>query len=529
VEEGANIKGKGGDGNIQHPTSNIQHPTQGITHHASRITHHVSPYYCLALLFFACGLMSKPMVVTLPFVLLLIDFWPLGRFSGFTRRRGASARQEFQVSSSEKASTLNPVKGRGPHGALHTQPSTESAARLLLEKLPFFALAAAGSLVTYLVQKSGGAVWSSPNLPFSFRLANALMSYLRYISKTFWPADLAFIYPYPHHWSLVLVMGAALLLAAWSVLFVLTARRYPYLAVGWLWYLGTLVPAIGLVQVGVQSMADRYLYIPSLGLFILIVWGLNDFLSSQPQKQRLAAVIGAAALSGCLIGTWFQLKHWENSVKLFSHAIKVTTDNYAAYDCLGEVLEQLGRKDEAAALYAESVRIEPGYPIGQFKLGMILLESGRPEDAFTHLKAAADLMPRNPDLQYDLGVFLSQHGKPDEAISRLNAALGLRPDFPEALNQLAWILSTNPDPKLRSGQKAVPLAERACELTQNRLPAFLTTLSVAYAEAGRFSDAITTAQKARDLAVASGQKEIAARDEALLKLYESHQPFRETN
>ena len=203
-------------------------------------------FYILALFLFACGLMSKPMVVTLPFVLLLLDFWPLQRFPI----------SDFRF----------PV-----------------FFRLVLEKIPFFALAFASCLITYLVQKSGGATWSQAALPFHARIANALVAYVRYISKTFWPADLAVIYPYSRHWPAVLVGGAALVLAAWTGLFLWRARRNPHLIVGWLWFLGTLVPAIGLVQVGSQSMADRYTYIPGIGLFIVIVWGANDLLSRRPE------------------------------------------------------------------------------------------------------------------------------------------------------------------------------------------------------------------------------------------------------
>ena len=288
----------------------------------SRATRHPSLYYWLALLFFACGLMSKPMVVTLPFVLLLLDFWPLGRFSSF----------KFQVSSSEKPST--PVN----------RAQAESAARLICEKLPFFALALAGSMATYLAQKAGGATWSQHALPFHLRMANALLAYVRYISKTFWPADLAVVYPYPHHWPAGLAAGAALLLILWTGLFLWRARRSPYLFVGWFWFLGTLIPAIGLVQVGPQSMADRYMYLPGIGLFILVAWGLNDFLNLRPQWRQMIALAGGAALAGCLVVTRLQLGCWQNSIKLLTHTVAVTPDNYTACNFLGRALDGAGRR-----------------------------------------------------------------------------------------------------------------------------------------------------------------------------------------
>ncbi len=440
--------------------------------------------YFLALFYFACGLMSKPMVVTLPFVLLLIDFWPLNRFA------------------------------------------TKSIAALILEKLPFFALTIAGIVVTFFAQKD--ALWSSANLPLSFRMANALMSYLRYISKTFWPTDLALIYPYPHYWPLSFVILAALLLVAWSTFFIWRAKLNPYLPVGWFWFVGTLVPVIGIVQAGVQSMADRYTYIPSIGLFILVVWSANDLLILILSKQKIATLLAATALGACLICSSLQIKYWASSVKLFVHTIAVTTDNYDAYNCLGQTLEKLGRQNEAYNLYTESVRIEPDFPLGQFNLGMILLEQGKPDDTFPHLKIAAQLMPNDPDVQFDFGLFLSQHGKSGEALNYFDAALKRRPDFPAALNQLAWILSTNPNSKLRDGKKAVELAERASELTQNKQPEVLTTLAAAYAETGQFEKAIIVVQQARSFALAEGQKEIAAKDDLLLKNFQASQRFHDS-
>jgi protein O-mannosyl-transferase len=365
-------------------------------------------FYVLALFIFACGLMSKPMVVTLPFVLLLLDFWPLNRL----RWDGKSVR------------------------------------RLILEKLPFFALSALSGVITCFAQKD--AMWSSASLPLQFRAENALMSYARYIAKTFWPTDLALIYPYPHHWPVELVIGSTLLLVAATVFFILRARQNPYLFVGWFWFLGTLVPVIGLVQTGVQSIADRYTYIPSIGLFVLVVWGANDFLGRWPEWKKFLPVAGSVALAGCLAVTSIQLNYWQNSIKLFSHAIAVTTNNYAAYNCLGNVLEQVGKKKEAMALYVESVRVEPDYPLGQFNLGMMLLQQGKPDEGFAHLTTAAKLMPSDPTLQFDLGIFLLQHSKPDEAAVHFANALKDKPDFTEARQQLESLSAKTNSPANRS-------------------------------------------------------------------------------
>jgi tetratricopeptide (TPR) repeat protein len=362
--------------------------------------------YGLALFFFACGLMSKSMVVTLPFVLLLIDFWPLNRF----RWAGKTS-----PSNSEAASVIKMNAG------------------LILEKLPFFALAAAGSVATYLVQKTSGAV---SNDTLSFRMANALWSYMRYIFKTFWPADLAVIYPFPSHWLAGLAIVAAALLVIGSGLFIFLAGRHPCLLVGWFWFLGTLVPVIGLVQIGSQSMADRYMYIPSIGLFILVVWGLNDLPGSWPQKQKIVVLAGTAALAGCLACTWVQLKYWQDSISLFRHAMEVTTDNHVACACLAQALDAIGQEDEALILCTNAVRIEPNYPPGQFFLGMILLKKGKSEEALNHLSAAARLAPFDTTMHYNFGKVLLDFDRPKEAAACFIATLGNNPNFTEAHNGL---------------------------------------------------------------------------------------------
>ena len=366
------------------------------TRHPSPVTRH--SYIFWRFFFFACGLMSKPMVVTLPFVLLLLDFWPLGRFTIHDSR--------FTILS-----------------------------RLVLEKLPFFALTVASCIITFMVQRRRALV-SRLAAVFIPRWKMPLMSYVRYLSKMFWPADLALIYPYPHHWPLAAVVAVAVLLAMWSVLFLWWARRFPYLAVGWFWYLGTLVPAIGLVQAGVQSMADRYTYLPGIGLFIIVAWGLNDLLNSHLQKTKIAALAGSLALAGCLAVTSIQLNYWRNSVAIFWHTVQATTDNYAADDCLGKALEDTGKNNDAEKFYAQCVLLEPDYPMGQFDLGMMQLQQGRPGEASNHLAIAAQLAPQNPVMQFDFGTFLLQHGKPDEAASYFKAALAAKPDFPEARRSL---------------------------------------------------------------------------------------------
>ncbi|HTV42056.1 MAG TPA: tetratricopeptide repeat protein [Candidatus Sulfotelmatobacter sp.] len=370
-----------------------------------------SPFYYLALFFFACGLMSKPMVVTLPFVLLLLDFWPLQRFN---------------------ASTLQ---------------------RVIVEKLPFLALSFLACAVTYLVQRHGGAV--VVNDPLSIRVSNAMWAYDRYISKTFWPTDLSIVYPYVRDGLATLGIASGLLLAATSIVIIALARRRPYLFMGWFWFLGTLVPVIGFVEIGPASMADRYTYLPDIGLFILVTWVVADLLQDHSvpgplkrvyparditillRSQPVLSVIAAGIVLDICIGlTFFQIKYWRNSVTLFNHAIRVTTDNAVACACLGQALDVAGDDTNALKYCREAVRIDPHYPAGQFFLGQVLWNLGYPSEALTHLTTAAQTAPDNSGFQYNLGKFLLEHGRIDDAIARFQAAIKDDPEFPEAHNAL---------------------------------------------------------------------------------------------
>lgn len=375
--------------------------------------------YSAALIFFALGLMSKPMVVTLPFVLLLLDFWPLRRISNW----------EFQIS--------NPETSEGAP-APSLQSSTYS---LLLEKIPFFLLAIGGCAATLLAQSGGGAISQTP---LTERFANAALAYARYVAKTFWPTDLAIVYPHPRHWSLVLALGATALLAVWTMLCVRNWRRNPFLAFGWFWFLGTLVPTIGLIQVGAQSMADRYTYIPSIGFFIALVWGAAEFCATKPRGNVIYLICAGSALIGCLLTASIQISFWRDSTGLFLHALEVTQDNYVAANTLGKAFEKTGDpKDKARArvLYREAVRLEPRYPHGQFNLAMSLLEFGETAEALQHLKAAADLEPRDPDIQFDLGIYFTQHASWTNAAICFSNSIAIRPDFAPAQCNFAAALA----------------------------------------------------------------------------------------
>ena len=358
-------------------------------------------FYGLALVLFGCGLMSKPMVVTLPFVLLLLDFWPLGRILD----------AEFRV---------------------------RNLKVLLLEKIPFFALSMGGSVVTYLVQIGGGAEWKTPLFD---RLANAGVAYARYVAKTFWPTDLVILYPHPKHWPVVLSLGAAVVLVAWTILCIRNWRRQPYLAVGWFWFLGTLVPTIGIVQVGAQSMADRYSYIPSIGFFIALVWAAAELVRAKPERKNLFLILCGGALAGCLLVTTIQITYWRNSISLFLHAIEVTQNNYVAANCLGKAFEKAGDKTRALVLYRDVVRMEPRFSQGHFNYAIILLEFGDKTEALKHLQAAAALEPRNPDIQFHLRNYFSQHASWTNAANWFSNSIALRPGFPPAQHNYASALA----------------------------------------------------------------------------------------
>jgi Tfp pilus assembly protein PilF len=460
-------------------------------------------FYWLALTLFALGLMSKPMLVTLPFVLLLLDYWPLGRVSGL----------KSQVSS----------PGR--------RPLTVWA--LAREKLPFLALAIVSSAVTLIVQAQGGAIQPLASLPLPARFENAVISYAVYMQKMFWPADLAV--PYlclpPDVWPVWRSVVAGMAVAGISGL-VVWGRRRPYLSVGWLWFLGTLVPVIGIVKVGDQSMADRYTYIPLIGLFMIVAWGGAELCGRLPRWKAPAAATGVAMLIGCAVLTRVQLGYWRNSERLFEHAVNVTEDNCIARGILGVALFEKGELDAAKAQFIEAKQIKLKYgnrSVGDmlYNLALVSLKQGKTNEARSYLNDALRITTHPPEVLFRLALLLMSQGRIEEAITHYRDALKLKPDMADVLNDLAWVLATTPDPKLRNGPEAVRLAERACELTDSKMPIVVGTLAAAYAEAGRFDKAISTGEKARSLALSTGQNAVAEKNAKLLELYHAGRPYRE--
>jgi len=395
--------------------------------------------YLLVLLFFALGLMAKPMLVTLPFVLLLLDYWPLGRFH---------IRYVDDVQHTEDVSTKDTRRKKGKpryaaENALQADNNTTSNYRwslvlpLLREKIPFLILAAVSSIVTFYVQQGGGAVGSLYAFPFIIRISNALASYISYIEKMLWPQHLALLYPHVlEGWK---IAGAFLILIFISYVAVRVMKRFPYIIVGWFWYLGTLVPVIGLVQVGSQSMADRYTYVPLIGIFIIIAWGASDILTRWQYRRAFLAISAGCILSVLTIVTWMQLQYWQNSISLFEHTINVTTDNFTMHCCMGTALAEQGKIDEAVVHYTEALKIKPDYAEAHYGRGVVLQEQDKIDEAISHYTEALKIKPDYADVHYNLGIALVRQGRVDEAISHYSEAMRINPGDDDARSRLQMI------------------------------------------------------------------------------------------
>lgn len=576
-------------------------------------------WYVTALSTFTLAIMSKPMAVTLPFVLLLLDFWPLNRFATNERKQAIS--------------------------------------RLLLEKAPFFILAAAACFLTLGAQEQ--AIVSTAGLSATQRVWHALAAYAHYIGAMVFPRGLSIYYPYIIELPVGRIVLAGLLSLTITIVALRLVRTRPQIIMGWFWYLGTLVPVIGLVQVGDQAWADRYTYLPLIGLFIPVVWIAMEALQHRP---KLLVGLATATSLALLTGTSLQLRHWRNTRTLFTHAAKVVPDNYMAITMIGSILAREGKLDEAMEHYQRALRIKPGFPEAHFflgnaldqkgdldqaiaeyrqalwfkpfmetphvllgialgkknrlqeatqhlleaikinpdssvahnslarirhmtgeldeaiehytialrldpnlaqaqnNLGVLLLQKGRLPEGIMALRESLRLNPTNTESQlnlafalnqqsnwveaadyftksvgpmlgdsnahYQFGVALYKLGKTKEATREFASALLLRPDFPEALDGLAWILSTSPDAALRNGKEAVAMAERANVLTKQIDPIRLRTLAAAYAEAGRFREAIKTLQLAKQRAAESNHREAVYDYEQMQAAFERNTAWR---
>ena len=466
-------------------------------------------------------------------------------------------------------------------------------------------------------------------VPFGTRLANALTSYVTYVGKMLWPVHLAAFYPYREVVPTVSWASAGMVLTGITVLVIWAGRRRPYLVVGWLWYLVTLVPVIGLVQVGGQSMADRYTYIPLIGLFIMLVWGVSDLAARHRHGHHLLIGSAGVVIIGCMASTWLQVRHWQNGITVWAHALEVTKENAYAHSNYGAALAAQGKMNQAISHYRQTLRIVPRQIETRYKLARLLFEQGesdealahfqqllkiypghskahnaiavildrggRQDEALVHLREAARLDPNDADSQHNLGVVLAKQDKTDEAILHYKRAIEINPDYLDAHNKLAvllarqgnreeavahfqeavrldpgsselhrnlatalsdqgnieeallhyreairlnskdpiphnnlaWIRATHPNPKFRNGAEAVEFAEQACELVKEKNPSLLDTLAAAYAEAGRFPEAVARVEEAISLAASVGPGGLVPELERRLQGYRAGRPYRE--
>jgi protein O-mannosyl-transferase len=388
-------------------------------------------------------LLSKPMLVTWPFVMLLLDYWPLGRMQNAECRM-----QNGEASDTHRAPRTTHRAPRTTHHAPRTTPQSQIANRksqilwpLLFEKLPFFFLAAAVSVVTFLVQRQAGAVMGAERLAIGARVENALISYGRYLGKLFWPRDLAVYYPHPGQWPLGKVALAGGVIVGLSVLAWVQRRRHPYLLVGWLWFVGTLVPVIGLVQMGAQAMADRYTYLPSLGVLLLTVWGAYELTRSWRGQACVLWVAGGTAIILCLALTRQQIDYWRDSEALFRHALEVTENNALAHNGLGVALDEKGQLDEAIRHLQEALRLNPDNADVQYNLGVAFFQQGRAAEAIRQFRETIRLKPNHAEAHNNLGTALGLTGQTDEAIREFQEALRLKPNYAEARKNLDTLLA----------------------------------------------------------------------------------------
>src|SRR6266496_908576 len=502
----------------------------------------VTRYLAVAVLF-AAGLMSKPMLVSAPVILLLLDYWPLRRFEqlSLTKERAKAAKSGDQW---------------------------RVRRDLFLEKVPLLVLSAGSCVITFVLQKR--ATGAIPPLPFLWRMQNAVVSYVIYLWETLWPTHLAVFYPHPNNtvpiWAVVLAVA---LLFAITVSAIVFRNKRPYVFTGWFWYLAILFPVIGLVQVGEQGHADRYTYLPHIGLFLLAVWLAGDVIASHQFRSRLAVGTSIVIIAALARTAFIQSSYWRNSETLWTRALAVTSDNDVAHNNLGylcadrdeldkaishfetalrirsskpdphysvgsafvqmNLADALGRKGqpgEAMVHYEEAIKLQPNYADAYYNRGNILFAEGRIDEAMADWEKTLQIQPNDADAHTCLGNALLRRGSIKEAMVHYETAMTLAPEDPHSRINIAWVLATAPDASIRDGIKAVEFAQQAVELSGGRDPKFLRTLAAAYAESGRFSEAITTAKQALVMARMQGKSGFANVLDEDVGLYREHVPLR---
>lgn len=475
-------------------------------------------WYVLGLALFALGLMSKPMLVTLPCVLVLLDWWPLQRITKFS------------------------------WGALGMS---------IAEKIPFFALTAIFSVITVHAQKSANAVVSFHDWPLKMRLATAVVAFAQYLGKTLLPTNLGVLYPH-EALSQSQITGSAILLVLISIGAFIFARSKRYLFVGWFLFVGVMFPVSGIAQVGEQAFADRFTYLPHIGLFIVAGWGLCEI---AVLRSKLPFIVGALSLA-CMPATYLQVRHWSDPEALFNNSLRVAPNNSTAHHYLGVLLDAKGKTNEALLHFSEAVRCNPDNVTARCGYAYALYNQNKFQEAADNYNAALLVEPNNVKAHYGLadtmlklrrldlalphyaevlklkpdvaGAFyqigtamLSAKQDPPFAMKYLESAVHYAPYWTDALNTLAWALATNPDAKIRNGAEAVELASRAVSVTRNTDSGLLDTLGAAYAEKGDFDKAVSAIEHAIKRATATGQTNSIAEFQSHLKSFQEKKPWRE--
>ncbi len=421
--------------------------------------------YLLTLSVFVLGLMAKPMLVTLPFVLLILDLWPLKRF-------------HFQqlLDNHQKLARIPKIKSI----------KESDIFPLILEKIPFLIFSGISVYLSFLSMRHRELVISTDEVSIYLRITNALVSYVSYIGKMIWPANLAVFYRFPDAVQLWKAVGAFLLLTGVSILVIRSLKKRPYLGVGWLWYLGTLLPVIGLVQAGLwPAMADRFAYVPLIGLFVGIAWGIPDLAAGWRYKVKGLGTITAAVLIILMTTSWLQARYWKNSVMLFKHAVEVTDNNYVMHDNLGFALTARGRPDEAIKHYKEAIRINPDFEQANINLGLALLSQGKFDECIDYYQEVLRVKPGSAKVHNNLGVVLLRLGKIEEATVHFRKAVIIKPDYAEAHNSLGAALVFK-----GKNEKAIAHLQEALRLKPDYALA-RRNLSKAFAAQKRIGDADT--------------------------------------
>ncbi len=413
------------------------------------------------------GLLSKPMLVSAPIVLLLLDYWPLNR----------GHRSEVR-------------------GQMRKNPGvsfeTQNVLKLVAEKIPLFVISAASIVATLIAQKA--SLGSMEELPLSWRLENAVVSYAIYLRQTFWPGQLAIFYPHTDGRVAPgeLIITTAFLLSLTALVW-LYRKRWPYLLTGWMWFCIMLVPVIGIVQVGQQGHADRYTYLPQIGLLLAVTWWVSDLTASFRYRQQVLATGAAIAITAFTWGTWRQLSLWRDSELLWTHALAVTSNNAAAHSNLAD----------------------------------LLLRSGRVDESIVHSQEALRIRPRDAEAENDLGLALWRTKQPVAAVSHYERSVAVSPHNFNAEGNLAWALATSPDPTLRDGARAINLIKDVIDRAGHGNPILLRTLGAAYAETGQFSEAIEAAQQALQMAEVERNLALAADIKLNIANYRQNLPLRD--